>query len=184
MVGDRRLAHRFLKAFPGARDLEPSAVDELLAAVGTTVRPKEDLLFRQGEEADACYFILEGLVCIRRVGPAGEPVVLDRVGPGGLVGEMGVLRRAARLADAVVEEDLVALRMDAETWDAFLRRAHPVSLWLYAEVDRRLAGRVLILLDRLARLEAEPALATEPPHPPVPQARGLRRWIRRWRGPA
>lgn len=55
-----------------------------------------DFVFREGEEGDAMYAVVEGEVEIRKNGR-----VLEVVPPGAVFGEMALIDRSARSADAV-----------------------------------------------------------------------------------
>src|SRR5436190_7286557 len=73
-------------------------------------------LIHQGEVGDALYVILVGRVQVERDHPALlAPLVLAELGPGDMVGEMGVLDRAPRSATVVALDDIEALEIDRET---------------------------------------------------------------------
>ncbi len=77
------------------------------------------VILRQGEASDAVYFILDGIVIALRDG-RDQPVVMTRVGSGQCVGEVGVLKRAARSASVVAETQVVTLRVDADRFRAWV----------------------------------------------------------------
>lgn len=98
-----------------APTLSREAVDELMAG-GVEVRRYEgnDILFREGDEADALYLIRSGSVTVSRdVG--GREVVLSYVSAGNYVGEMALLNESTRTAtvQATVATEVLLLQADA-----------------------------------------------------------------------
>ena len=61
-------------------------------------------LFKEGDPGDGIYIVGEGLIQISAVLNAGERVVLTRLGPGELFGEMAVLDENPRSATAMAEK--------------------------------------------------------------------------------
>jgi CRP-like cAMP-binding protein len=91
---------------PVFAQLEPSELSRLAAfateesyAVGTR-------LVRHGDFSTELYVIEEGTAAIMRDG-----VELDQVGPGDVIGEIGVLEKAKRNADVVVTTPLLAIKV-------------------------------------------------------------------------
>jgi CRP/FNR family cyclic AMP-dependent transcriptional regulator len=86
--------------------LEPSELSRLAAfateesfAVGTK-------LVRQGDFSTELYVIEEGKAAVVRDGQE-----VDQVGPGDVIGEIGVLEKTKRGADIVVTEPLLAIKV-------------------------------------------------------------------------
>lgn len=77
---------------------------ETLSA-GTTI-------FRAGDAADRFFVVQTGAVEIR----LGDKV-LERVGPGGMFGEMALIDGSNRSADAVTAEDSVVVPIDKKRFD-------------------------------------------------------------------
>jgi CRP/FNR family transcriptional regulator, cyclic AMP receptor protein len=91
---------------PVFAQLEPSELSRLAAfateesfAVGTK-------LVRQGDFSTELYVIEEGTAAVVRDGQE-----VDQVGPGDVIGEIGVLEKAKRGADIVVTEPLLAIKV-------------------------------------------------------------------------
>ena len=104
-----------LRTFPAYAKLPP----EHLAVVATYTREKflrkDTMLQREGEPSTTLYFIVSGLVDLRK----GNRV-LKQLGPKSVVGGIGALARAPHSYDVVVAEDTLALAMNVEdTWDIF-----------------------------------------------------------------
>jgi CRP/FNR family cyclic AMP-dependent transcriptional regulator len=89
------------------RGLDRSLLSELLDELGDNARvryPQGKVIMEQGQTGVLMYVVLEGSVLIR----IGERMV-ERVGPGGMFGEMALVGRSQRLAGAVAETDCVLL---------------------------------------------------------------------------
>jgi len=72
-------------------------------------------LMEQGEHSTAAYLLLTGRVKVeRRETAAEEAIGLAELGPGELVGEMGVLSHAPRSATVIALEDLETLELTAD----------------------------------------------------------------------
>ncbi|HZL00989.1 MAG TPA: Crp/Fnr family transcriptional regulator [Caulobacteraceae bacterium] len=131
---------------------------ERLSARGTLVRlAPGGPLFVTGDEADAAFVILVGDVEI--VSPAGDgrDVCLATLGPGALVGEMGVLDGGARSADVRALSRVELWRIGRAAVIEILREEPSAAMELLALLARRLRTtdvlvRETALLDLGSRL--------------------------------
>jgi CRP-like cAMP-binding protein len=82
--------------------------------------PQHQVLFRQGEIADALYVIIAGRVRISITAPGGEEKVLAFLGTGDVVGEMGLLSGETRSATATASTNLIVLQLRKADFDALL----------------------------------------------------------------
>src|SRR5579859_7719701 len=70
------------------------------------------VLIRQGDPSPSMYLIVEGCVRVERSVPAlARPLHIADVGPGGIVGEMGILSGLARSATVTALTDVVAIEL-------------------------------------------------------------------------
>jgi Fe-S-cluster-containing hydrogenase component 2 len=94
--------------------LSREAVDELMAG-GVEVRryAGNDIVFREGDEADALYLIRSGSVTVSK-DVDGREVVLSYVSAGNYVGEMALLNETTRSAtvQATVQTEMLLLQAD------------------------------------------------------------------------
>jgi len=114
---------------------EPKLLAELkgeLAATPPVFYDAKKVILREGQAGILMYVVLEGRVAIR-VGGA----VLERVGPGGVFGEMALIDAAPRAASAVAEAECSLLAIDRRTFLALMatKPAFGVSL-LTAAAER------------------------------------------------
>lgn len=110
-------------------------------AVGSTI-------FSLDDPADAMYVVIEGAVEIR-IGAT----VLERVEPGGLLGEMALIEQLPRSATAVAVEPTKLSTVDRKRF-LFLVQNHPFFALQVMEV---LAHRLRRMDATLRKAEPEPA---------------------------
>lgn len=95
--------------------------------------PAGDKLFLKGESANCMYVVRSGMIEVLMYGR-----VLERVGPGGIVGEMALIDGNARCAAALTsaETDLVAI--DRDTFLRLVRDEPQFALAVLDVLSRRL----------------------------------------------
>jgi Cyclic nucleotide-binding domain len=114
-----------------------------------------DVLFREGEVADAGYVIQEGsfLLASGRPRPGVEPVT---VGPGALLGELALLTETVRPATATANEPSSVIRIPRKLFLKMLEGDHHVARpGSDAGYRQRAVG---IRRGREARLEIHPSI--------------------------
>lgn len=96
-------------------------------------------LMRQGDVSDCMYLILEGRVSVERSHPdLREALVLAELGPGDVVGEMGVLDSGPRSATVIAIEHTETLELSAEALSATVAQHPEVSSALLRILTQRL----------------------------------------------
>lgn len=112
--------------------------------------PAGRVLFEENDPASRMYVIRHGRIRIyRRVG--NDEVELATLGPGDFFGEMALLERLPRSANAQVIEDCELIEVDASTFEAMIRGSSEIAV----RIMRALAARVRDLDFRLQNLLAE-----------------------------
>ncbi len=109
-----------------------------------------EYLFREGEASTSAFLIEEGAIEIRatratRAGEPRRPLVLARLGPGELIGEMSVVDRSHRTATAVAAVDSVLLVIDSEQIRDRLANADPIVRMLLEGQMKRYRGMLALL---------------------------------------
>lgn len=126
-----------LKAVPLFNGLDPRRL-KLIAF--TSDRMSYDpgaVLFRQGDDSDAAFVILEGAADVVIDTPAG-PIKVATLGANSLVGEMGVMTNQPRSATVIADTALTTLRMPKEMFMSLVTEFSQVGL----AIIRELASRV------------------------------------------
>ena len=130
-------------------------LERLLLVAGRRRRyARREVLFHEGDPADALHLILKGRVTVRVATALGAAVTLDVLGPGDLVGELAILeptgpRGGTATALEPTESVVVAASVVAD-----LRRQHPELTDALLEI---LTRRNRQLMSRLAEMVSVPA---------------------------
>ena len=77
------------------------------------------VIFREGQKADTAYYLQSGTVENLKQGPAGN-VVVSRLEPGALFGEMALIAYAPRSATAMAVTEVVLVPVERAVFDAKL----------------------------------------------------------------
>ncbi|MGB9376958.1 MAG: Crp/Fnr family transcriptional regulator [Mycobacteriales bacterium] len=135
-----------------------------LAQCASVVRYRRgQIVFADGDPADALLLVVEGRLKVVARTPAGDELMLAVAGPGTTLGELALADGAGRSASVEALVDCVALRVDRESVRELARSRPAVAeqlLIALARVVRRLTGAAadLVFLDvprRLAKLLLE-----------------------------
>jgi len=118
--------------------LEPAAQKMLCFASERVVFQPGEVLFRQGESADAAYIVLEGDVEIM-VWTAGGSLLINRIGPHEILGETGMFGDLPRSATAVAKARIEALRVPSDLFRRMLHSSPDAALHLSHVLAQRLA---------------------------------------------
>ena len=137
-----------------AAALEPQLLADLAQMLGPAARFRYEagrIIMREGSLGVALFALLEGRVAIR----IGDSVV-EKVGAGGIFGEMSLVERTPRLATAVAETDCALLAMSRHMFLHLVKRSPKFGAALLRAVGERAA----FMASRRAELisaEAQPA---------------------------
>ncbi|MCP5026549.1 MAG: Crp/Fnr family transcriptional regulator [Actinomycetia bacterium] len=108
-------------------------------ALGTRVRiPRKTSIFLEGDPSDSIYVVEEGLIRVERVLPSGRTVLVNLVGRGGILGELGVLEDKPRSASASTVDSVRALVVPADHFVAALQTGSELHLAFTRWLSRRL----------------------------------------------
>jgi CRP/FNR family cyclic AMP-dependent transcriptional regulator len=117
-------------------------------------RPKHfatgDVIMRQGDASDALHVITRGSVRVERGQPDETPLVLADLGPGDVIGEMGLLDNAPRSATVTALEHVETIEIHASVMALVVMQYPQVAAALLRTLSRRLRNADE-LADALAR---------------------------------
>lgn len=102
-----------------------------------------------GEAGAAVYAVLEGYVKLSRTNPTGGEVLLEVAGPGSLFGELAVINRWKRSADAVALADCRVLAIDGRQFMDALRRNPEATFAIVRTLSERLVATTAQMEDAL-----------------------------------
>ena len=109
-------------------DAEPGLVQDVLDQVVWRHLAAGELLFEQGDTADACYFVVAGRLLVSGRGSDGVSVALAELGRGEVVGELGLLDRAPRSATVRALRDTTLAVFSADVFDGLVTRSPALML--------------------------------------------------------
>jgi CRP/FNR family cyclic AMP-dependent transcriptional regulator len=137
---------------------------------------KGTLLFRRGETGDALYIIIRGQIRIFASTRKGNEITLALLGPGEFFGEMALLDRQTRSANAETTEDTELHVLDRDNFFSFLMHKesalrallHALSQRLrrtddllteacFLQISHRLARKLVELSEKVSAAEGAPA---------------------------
>jgi NTE family protein/lysophospholipid hydrolase len=126
---------------------------ELLAEMAEIRLEKGQFLFRQGDDADSLFFVSEGRLAIS----VDNGLVLDSVGPGGVIGEMAIILGGQRSATAQAVEDTRLFALDRRRLDLIAEERPDIVRALSTALHARLRRTKLASQLRAVFGEVEPA---------------------------
>lgn len=113
--------------------------------------PADTVIFRQGDQADACFLVEAGRV---RIELASEHVDTDNllgyVNAGSVFGELGLLDRQPRSATAVAQTDVSARVLSIGGLDQLMAANPVVAAHFFAQLGREAASKLRSANQRLA----------------------------------
>jgi CRP-like cAMP-binding protein len=149
-----------LDGVPMFTGLAPEQLDALEARMRERSVPAGTEIVSQGEPGDAVFFLVEGSVKVSRRQPNGTEVILAVLGPGEVLGEMGVIGGgdSGRWASVAALEDSCVLWLDGEAFRGLLEEMPSVRSGLIELLCRRLR-LADSRLETLASLDVEGRVA-------------------------
>jgi CRP-like cAMP-binding protein len=129
----------------------------LLSLLTETTLQEGQLLFREGDLSNGMHFIVEGRVDVQVTGGEAESLPVATLGPGEIVGEMGVIDGCVRTASAVAGTRVRTCFLKASTWLELAAEGDRLAIWLLDVTTGTLARRIQALTERVAAARADPA---------------------------
>lgn len=105
-----------------------------------------EIIFRQGDEAEALYVVTRGSVSavVMLRGAVNRTQRFASLGPGTMFGEMALLDQAGRSADAVADGDACLLVLSRDRLDDLLREHPELAAKLYRNIAAHLGERLRV----------------------------------------
>ena len=122
----RNLVAEMLTELVDAREI--ALIDDVLALMEWRRLETGENLFRQGDLADAAYFVVSGRLGVTERRTDGTRVLLREVGKGAMLGELGLIDNAQRSATVHVLRDATLARLSGEAFSTLVTRHPPFAL--------------------------------------------------------
>jgi CRP-like cAMP-binding protein len=155
-------------------DLPAPAATELAGLLEPFSVPGGTRLFRQEDPGDGVWLLSDGAVRVESRPPGDGIVIVARLGPAAVLGEMALLDGGNRSAAAVAESDAGGFRLNATAFHALKAARRPAALAVQAHLQATMAARLVSQLEQLAGSMAPAEPLPAPPAPvPAPDAAAL-----------
>jgi len=132
---------------------EPRYIPALMQVLTRVTVKKGNHLFRQGDPSDAMYFVESGMVSVQLELDGNRILRLKKMGPGTVIGEMGIYTDAPRSASIVAAEDCVLYRLSKRLLEALQGRHPRLVSAIHRFVVALLAERVADTNDKVRDLQ-------------------------------
>jgi CRP-like cAMP-binding protein len=132
-----------VRRFRSFEGLDPAEAAALAAQLKPMRLPAGQVVFRQGDAADAVFLLISGQIDVQIAGPDGvERVVCPPLEAGSVVGVIGPLLDAPRTATVVAKTDVELWRLPRAACQAALERREAWASKLLLETAQALARRL------------------------------------------
>lgn len=148
-----RLDESLLSGLPPFSKLARPEIREILDQASPKRHEEGAAIFREGEEADRFFLLLDGFVRVIRTTPAGEQMVLRHIPPGQLIGIASALGRSTYPATATAASEALTLSWPTRLWAGFVGRYEGFASETWATLGRRMGE----LHDHMAELATKAA---------------------------
>ena len=106
-----------------------------------------EYIFREGDPGDVVYVVKSGWVQIVIRSESGQRLLLSRIPPGGIFGEMAMLDAQPRSATACVEDPTVIFRISCRELLAMIEESPPLALAVMRAMVMQQVGRIQNLVN-------------------------------------
>ncbi len=147
-----------LARIPIFAPLAPPELEELAKVCGAKQLQPRDYLFHEGSPGDQIYLVVSGRLKVSRRSAAGDEMVINMLGPGEIIGELGLLGGGKRTATIEAKDPVDLLVIQRRDFLPFLR-AHPDVAIKMLEVMVERLRRITELVEDTAFLKVPARLA-------------------------
>jgi CRP/FNR family transcriptional regulator, cyclic AMP receptor protein len=127
--------------------VDPSAVQDLKAALEPVSFPRAHVIFAEGELGDRLYIVLSGKVKIGRRSPDGRENLLAVFGPSDMFGELSIFDPGPRTSTATTVTEVRAVTMDRTALREWIAKRPEIAEQLLRVIARRLRRTNNMLAD-------------------------------------
>jgi CRP/FNR family cyclic AMP-dependent transcriptional regulator len=127
--------------------VDPSAVQDLKAALEPVSFPRAHVIFAEGELGDRLYIVLSGKVKIGRRSPDGRENLLAVFGPSDMFGELSIFDPGPRTSTATTVTEVNAVTMDRTALREWIAKRPEIAEQLLRVIARRLRRTNNMLAD-------------------------------------
>jgi len=158
MANDKLAALGIMQQTPLFRGLSQEDVEALHGIAGARTYPKGQTVFREFEEAEGFFLVLDGQVKLFKLSPAGKEQILHIHDAGGTFAEATLAAGSRYPASAVATEPSVLLCFPRRDLMALVGRRPAIAMNLIGRLSQRLR-EMTALVEDLSLREAPARLA-------------------------
>lgn len=156
-MDDRKVLIEALQAIPWFQDLGDEHFQQLLGIAQMVVVDADEDLFKEGDDEDFLYILLEGRVALEIYGPARGRIRIYTAEPGEVIGWSSVtpvVRQRTASAKTVFDSRLVAF--DALALRKLCEEDHDLGYYIMRRMANVVAGRLMVTRLQLLDLFSHP----------------------------
>jgi CRP-like cAMP-binding protein len=166
MSGQSEVFVSLLRQVPLFSELSEAELGQIAETAVTLRRPKNQIIFDEGDSADFLLVLTKGRAKVVLVGDGAEEIILNLIEPFRVVGEIALLDRSTRSARLVALEDCHFIKLPVTSFEALRNSNRSFAAKVIANVTATLResndqlrvictyrslGKVAWCLDRLVR---------------------------------
>lgn len=133
-----RLDRSLISHFPFFQGMSDSELDSVLEDARSSRYPKDSVIFGEGQEAAAFFFLLAGHVRAVRTTPDGHQVIARYISPGEIFGIAPAIGRTTYPATAEAANDCVVISWPVSFWADFVQKLPRFAVSTYKMIGDRL----------------------------------------------
>lgn len=126
-----------LRTIPGFAEIDPQVVQELVKKIRLRIFSKDEIVVREGEDADSFYLIRDGYVRVVKKMSGGEQRTIAYLKDGSYFGESALLRAERRNATIIAMGKVEVIQVMKEDFFALVNRDANFADRLMQEARRR-----------------------------------------------
>jgi CRP-like cAMP-binding protein len=136
-------------------------------------------LFREGEPGDGLYLVVSGEINVVKLGAEGE-IVLAKLGPGAVLGEMSLITSDARSATGRAKTDAVVLHLPQAGFRRLIDSGSTAALKIACAIAETLARRLAAMNNLVLGLSSGKAAIDKTSGMKTQDLRDLHRTMQVW----
>jgi CRP-like cAMP-binding protein len=154
----------FLASVPLFEGRDEQDLEDLAGALRRRRAREGDVLWKQGDQARELLLVVDGEIGVSLRAPGGRTVDIGRVGPGGMLGEIGLLEGGEHTMTVRALEESTVLALNRHDFAALLARPDASAFELKRRLASQFTARLRNQLEQLAlTLGDGPPVAARPP---------------------
>jgi len=142
MSGQDEYIKTLMCEVPQFDQLTTEELDVLAKHVFRQKAAKGTVLCKEGNQGDSLFFIISGIIEIKKESIDGRQTVLARFNKGASVGEMSLIENSPRSATAVVIEDSELLILTTDNFERLVDSSPQVGIKILRNIAKSLSVRL------------------------------------------